>query len=185
MKTLPAKSTVLFELGYPQKDVRPARTNNNRRKNTGKASRVVIDLLFFGCMILLGSCAWIQTHQPQLVAVSEVALSHIAKDAYAIGISALQNEITTGFSEDLGYAMQTSTREMLPSLVSSENLADYLNAWNMDNTNALAKLVPKGLDAPSAQKVALVIVDSQAAAIPAAKPREGEAPSELPLLSSK
>ncbi len=169
MKTLPTKSSVLHELGYPQKGASPARTN--RRKNTGKASRAIIDLLFFGCVILLASCAWIKTHKTQLSGVGEVALAHIAQDANKIGLAALQNEAASGFSEDLGYALQTSTRQQLPSLVSSDSLADYLRAWNLPNTNALAKLVPEGLDAPSAQKVALVIVDSQAAAIPAASPQ--------------
>jgi hypothetical protein len=184
MKTLPAKSTVLHEISYPQQSAHPARTN--KRRNTQQPVRLalpvrlVLDLLFFGCIILLASCAWIQTHTLQLGAVGEVALSHIAQDAYKIGLAAFQNEVSSGFSTDLGYALQQTTREQLPTILSSDNLADYLKAWNTADTTALAALVPKGLDAPSAQKVALVIVDSQAAAIPALSPVEGPA-----LLSSK
>ncbi len=128
----------------------------------------IIDLLFAGCILALASCAWIETHKAQLAAISEVALSHIAQDAYEIGLATFANELESGFSTDLAYALQQNARDQLPTILSSSNLGDYLKAWNYANTNALAALVPAGLDASSAQKVALVIVDSQAAAIPAA-----------------
>lgn len=141
----------------------------NKRRNTGKAARALIDALFIGCIVCLASCAWIQSHKPQLTAVGEVALSHIAKDAYAIGLAAFSKEMSSDFSTDMGYALQMSARDQLPYIVSSENLSDYLKAWNTSETDAMAALVPQGLDAPSAQKVALVIADSQAAAIPSAE----------------
>lgn len=162
--------TGLHEPGYSSNAFSwSRRAPRNKRRNTGKAARVLIDVLFVGCVAGLASCAWIQSHKPQLTAVGEVALSHIAKDAYAIGLAAFSKEMSSDFSTDVGYALQKSAREQLPYIVSSENLSDYLKAWNTNETDALAALVPKGLDASSAQKVALVIADSQAAAIPAAE----------------
>jgi hypothetical protein len=151
-----------------QPQIKPTKKMKNiSSNNDGNTSRLTIDLLFAACILVLASCAWTKAHQNQIQAVSEVALEHLAGDAYAIGLQALRNEINSGFNANLGYALQTSTREVLPTLVSSQRLADYLRAWNTPATDQLARLVPEGLDAPSAQKVALVLVDSQAAAIPA------------------
>jgi len=129
---------------------------------------VIIDSLFVATVGLLASCAWIHTHKTQLSATGEVALAHIAKDAYAIGLAGAKDEVSSGFTTNLGYSLQQNAREELPNILSSKNLSDYLKSWNTSETDSLASLVPEGLDSPSAQKVALVIVDSQAAAIPAA-----------------
>jgi hypothetical protein len=163
MKAPSQKRSPIHEIVY-----RP-NARQYRKEEQLNGPRLIIDALFAICLLAVASCAWTKARQSQIQAVSEVALQHLAKDAYAIGLAAVTDEINSGFTSDIGYELQKNTREILPSLVSSQNLCDYLRAWNMKSTDELAKLVPLNLVPPATQKVALVLVDSQAAAIPAAE----------------
>jgi hypothetical protein len=137
---------------------------NMKNLVTNAASALVIGGIL--TMASLTGCAWIQKHQGQINAISGVALDHIAKDAFNIAAGTLATEAQSGFSANMGYALQSNARDSLQTIVSSDSLKDYLNAWNNTATTQMAALVPPNLSPASAQQVALVIADSQAAAIP-------------------
>jgi hypothetical protein len=129
--------------------------------------KVALIALLPACMLASG-CAWFKTNQPKLQAVGDVALKNIALDAFNIGLQAFESEVSTGFDGSASFDLQKSIRADLPSLVSSDKLKEYLNAWNTAPTAQLAALVPPNLSPASAQQTALVIADSVAAAVPAA-----------------
>lgn len=121
--------------------------------------------MLIGFILLMAGCAN-DTRQGRL---TNVALSHLAKDAYTIALNGLMAEAQTGFTGDLGYNLQTSARQELTTLVSSEGLSDYLKAWNTPTTDKLAAIVPANLTPSGVKAVALTIADSQAAAVPQAE----------------
>lgn len=123
-------------------------------------------LLIVAAFWSLIGCAWLQDHQPQIQAVGKVALHQIANQAFTIAANTLLDEAKSGFTADIGYALQANARESLPVFTSSDSLKKYLEAWNNSATRQLAEIVPHNLAPPAVQKVALVIADSQAAALP-------------------
>lgn len=112
--------------------------------------------------LLLTACAT-DTRSGRL---TNVFLSHLAKDAFRIAADALMHEAESGFSGDIAYNLQTSAREELGSIVSSDTLRDYLEAWRTPVTDAMARRVPDGMSPAAARQFLLVAVDSSAASVP-------------------
>jgi hypothetical protein len=114
----------------------------------------------------LTGCAWLQEHKTQIAAVNEVALQHIARDVVAAGASALVNQASTGFNGDWRASAAQGAYALTPTILSSGNLQDYLDAWNpaAPSVNAaIAQSVSKNL--PGDQVAAALRDPAQAQAL--------------------
>lgn len=78
----------------------------------------------------LTGCAWLQAHKTQIAAVSQVALEHVASDVATIAASALVNQAQSGFNGDWQSSLAQGAYALTPTILSSGNLQDYLDAWN-------------------------------------------------------
>ena len=101
----------------------------NDPKPTGTSSNIV-PMLALCAMFGLSGCAWYQAHKTQIIAVSEVALEHIAKDVVKVAASALVNQAQSGFNGDWANSLTQGAYTLTPNVLSSGNLQDYLDAWN-------------------------------------------------------
>lgn len=114
----------------------------------------------------LTACTWIKEHQTQLTAVGEVALEHIARDVVAIAGNALANQAASGFTADWRDSLEQGAYTLTPTIISSGNLQDYLDAWNPAApavNKAIADTVSKNL--PGDQVVAALKDPAQAQAL--------------------
>lgn len=95
-----------------------------------KLSTFIINCALAWALASLGGCAFYRAHQPQLAAVSGVALEHIARDVVTVAAAALASQAQSGFSGDWAASAAQGAYALTPTVISSGNLQDYLDAWN-------------------------------------------------------
>lgn len=95
-----------------------------------KLSTFLLIAALDGVLALCSGCAFYQAHKTQVAAVSKVALEHVARDVKAVAASALINQAQSGFNGDWAASAAQGAYMLTPTILSSGNLQDYLDAWN-------------------------------------------------------